>query len=131
MTTTYDWIQHQSYLLLTTFKRDGTGVPTPVWFAAAGGKLYLYSAKNAGKVKRIRATGRVEVGPCTMRGKPTGPAISGTGAVLGDERGEFVRGLLKAKYGWRVTLIDLGATLKGTVTRHRAEDDCIEITLEA
>lgn len=63
-----------------------------MWFAAAGGKLYLYSAKNAGKVKRVRATGRVEVCPCTMRGKPTGPAITGHGEVLPDARTEFVFG---------------------------------------
>ena len=131
MTTTYDWIQHQSYLLLTTFKRDGTAIPTPVWFAAAGGKLYVYSGKNAGKVKRIRATGRVEVCPCTMKGKPTGPAITGQGTVLEEDRGAFVHGLLKAKYGWRMTLVNFGSTVKGAVTRQKSEDDCIEITLDA
>ena len=129
MTTTYDWIQHQAYVQLTTFKRDGTAVPTPVWFAAAGGKLYVYTEKNAGKVKRIRATGRVEVGPCTMKGKLTGPAISGHAVILGADRAEFVRELLKAKYGWRVTLVNLGSSIKGFVTRHRAEEDCIEVTL--
>ena len=129
MTTTYDWIQHQPYLLLTTFKRDGTGVPTPVWFAAAGGKLYLYSAKNAGKVKRVRATGRVEVCPCSMRGRPTGPAITGQGVVLPDARTAFVFGLLKSKYGWRFRLVNLGSAIKGTLTRHLSADDCIEITL--
>jgi PPOX class probable F420-dependent enzyme len=128
--TTYDWIQHQPYLLLTTFKRDGTPVPTPVWFAAAGGELYLSSGRNAGKVKRIRATGRVEVCPCTMRGKPTGPAITGQGTVLGDDRAEFVHGLLKAKYGWRRTLVHLGSAIKAAVTRHRSEDDCIAVTLD-
>ena len=130
MTTTYDWIQHQSYLLLTTYKRDGTAVPTPVWFAAAGGKLYVYSAKNAGKVKRIRTTGRVEVCPCAMKGKPTGPAIAGRGVVLDEDRAEFVHGLLKAKYGWRLTMVNLGSSIKGAITRHKAEDDCLEITLD-
>ncbi|NJL95179.1 MAG: PPOX class F420-dependent oxidoreductase [Anaerolineae bacterium] len=59
---------------LTTFRKTGVGVPTPVWFAEEDGKLYVITQQNSGKVKRIRNNSRVEIAPCTMRGKVTGPA---------------------------------------------------------
>jgi PPOX class probable F420-dependent enzyme len=39
---------------LTTFRKNGEAVPTPVWFAESDGKLYIYTANSSGKVKRIR-----------------------------------------------------------------------------
>src|SRR5437667_12068463 len=57
----------QKYLNLESFKRDGTPVRTPVWFAEDQGVLYVYTLANAGKVKRIRHTPRIRLAPCTMR----------------------------------------------------------------
>ena len=63
----------EHYLSLETMRRDGTGVRTPVWFAAdEAGRLYIYSRADAGKVKRIRLNGAVRIAPCTMRGRVTG-----------------------------------------------------------
>ena len=64
---------HQ-YALLTTFRKSGQPVPTPVWFAEDGGKVYVYTRSDSGKVKRIRAGGRVELAPCDARGTLLGPA---------------------------------------------------------
>lgn len=61
-------------VLLTTFRRDGTPVATPVWTVERDGVLWATSAANAGKVKRLGHTGRVLLAPCTQRGVPTGPA---------------------------------------------------------
>jgi PPOX class probable F420-dependent enzyme len=58
--------------LLTTFRRNGTPVPTPVWAALADGRLYLRSERVSGKLKRLRNDARVLVAPCTVRGKPLG-----------------------------------------------------------
>jgi hypothetical protein len=63
----------QRYLNLASFKRDGTPVQTPVWFAEEQGVLYVYTLANAGKVKRIRRHPRVRLAPCTMRGQVIGP----------------------------------------------------------
>jgi PPOX class probable F420-dependent enzyme len=68
------------YLNLETFKKDGTGVKTPVWFAADpslsldsnDAKLYAYTVGVSGKVKRIRNNLRVKIAPCDMRGKVLG-----------------------------------------------------------
>jgi hypothetical protein len=60
---------------LTTFRKNGAAVPTPVWFAPHEGKLYVVTGANLGKVKRIRNNPRVQVAPCTARGKPLGPPV--------------------------------------------------------
>ena len=73
-------LPHGSYLLLTTFRRSGDPMPTPVWFAAepqpgSPPALVAFTGVGAGKVKRLRHTRRVLVRGCTARGKPTGPEV--------------------------------------------------------
>jgi PPOX class probable F420-dependent enzyme len=63
---------HQ-FLLLTTFRRSGEGVPTPVWFARVGDTLGVFTSAQTGKVKRLRRDGRVRIAPCSFMGKPKGP----------------------------------------------------------
>ena len=53
---------------LTTFRKSGNEVPTPVWFVVLEGKLYVRTEASSGKVKRIRNNGRVEPAPSTVRG---------------------------------------------------------------
>src|SRR5262245_46484994 len=60
---------------LTTFRKSGEGVATPVWFAERDGRLYLFTSALAGKVKRLRHTTRVALAPCTFNGAVTGPAL--------------------------------------------------------
>jgi PPOX class probable F420-dependent enzyme len=62
----------QKYLNLETYRRNGTPVATPMWFAEHHGTLYVYSRAEAGKVRRVRQNPRVRVVPCTARGTPTG-----------------------------------------------------------
>jgi uncharacterized protein len=68
-TGSFDEIDGSGYLLLTTFKRSGEPVPTPVMFSNRDGKLWLRSEPNA-KVKRLRADPNVRVAGCDARGKP-------------------------------------------------------------
>ncbi|MEU5692595.1 PPOX class F420-dependent oxidoreductase [Actinosynnema sp. NPDC020468] len=89
----------EKYVVLTTFRRSGQGVPTPVWAAEEGGALYVWSARDAGKVKRIRNGGAVTVGPCDFRGNPTGPAVDATAEVLGAEESAHAKRLIARKYG--------------------------------
>jgi len=56
------------YLTLATFRRTGAEVRTPVWFAAVAGKLYVFTAGESGKVKRLRGSSRARVAPSDMRG---------------------------------------------------------------
>jgi uncharacterized protein len=87
------------YVLVTTFRKDGTAVPTPVWVARDGDELVIWSATEAGKVKRIRRSGEVEVAACDFRGNPSGPGVRGHARLLDAAGTERTRRLMKAKYG--------------------------------
>lgn len=116
-----------NYLLLTTFRRSGTAVPTPVWAAREGAELFVWTAAESGKVKRIRNGGAVELRECDLRGNPKGPdAVPGTARLLDEAATEHVRDLIKAKYGvlGRITLF--GSRLR----RGRTGTIGIAITLD-
>ncbi|MEV0680499.1 PPOX class F420-dependent oxidoreductase [Actinosynnema sp. NPDC050436] len=102
----------EKYLLLTTFRRNGTPVPTPVWAVRAGETIHVWSAADAGKVKRIRNNGDVTIAPCDFRGNPTGEATTARAALL-DERGsDETRSLIARKYGLLGRLTLLGSRLR-------------------
>jgi PPOX class probable F420-dependent enzyme len=94
------------YLSLETFKRDGQGVRTPIWFAAdpsasldsASAKLYIYTIGDTGKVKRIRNNGKARIAPCDVRGKILGEWVDARAAIVtGDEAARGTR-LLNKRY---------------------------------
>ncbi|WTW98762.1 PPOX class F420-dependent oxidoreductase [Streptomycetaceae bacterium NBC_01309] len=88
------------YLLLTTYRKDGSPVPTPVWVARDNGTLVVWTPGTTAKVRRLRRDPRVELAECTFKGAPLGPGIAGTGRVLDEvEEGDKVRALIKKKYG--------------------------------
>lgn len=86
------------FIAVTTFKRDGTPVSTPVWCAGEEGSLLVFTEADSGKAKRLRRDRHVSVAPCTARGKPLGPAIDGDAEIVGDTA--VVEALLARKYGW-------------------------------
>jgi PPOX class probable F420-dependent enzyme len=92
-------LEGHKYCLLTTFRRDGTPVPSPVWFGLGDGKLYLRSEARVGKVKRVRNDPHVRVAPCSFRGKPLGPATEGTARVLPPEEEARAEAAIGANYG--------------------------------
>jgi PPOX class probable F420-dependent enzyme len=59
-------------VLVTTYRKDGRAVPTPVWVVRDGDGIAIWTASDSGKVKRVRRDGAVLVGPCTAGGKLTG-----------------------------------------------------------
>jgi PPOX class probable F420-dependent enzyme len=63
------------YLSLTTYRRDGSPVSTPVWFVEEGGRLFVTTAADSYKAKRLRRNPAAMVSPCTARGVPTADAI--------------------------------------------------------
>jgi PPOX class probable F420-dependent enzyme len=90
----------QRYLNLESYKRDGTPVQTPVWFAEDRGVLYVYTRANAGKVKRIRRHPRIRIAPCTMRGTVTGPWVEAEATIVDATTAAHGHALLRQKYGW-------------------------------
>jgi PPOX class probable F420-dependent enzyme len=99
--STVEQLGDEEYLLLTTFRRDGTPVPTPVWVAREGDALLVWTVGASGKVKRIRRDGAVTVGSCNVRGVPKGEAVAAHATLLGPEGGKTARELIKKKYGLR------------------------------
>jgi uncharacterized protein len=100
------------YLLLTTYRKDGRAVPTPVWVVADGGTLFAWSATDSGKVKRIRRDGKVDVGPCDIKGKPTGESVPGRAELLDESGSDRVRALISKKYGITGKLTLWGSKLR-------------------
>lgn len=88
----------QKYLNLTSFRKNGTGVPTPLWFAEENGKLYMMTRSDSGKYKRIRNNPEVRIAPSTMRGKISGPEFPARVRILPPEDWPHARGLLARKY---------------------------------
>jgi PPOX class probable F420-dependent enzyme len=84
----------QRNVLLTTYKRDGTAVGTPVHIAVADGGAYIRTFGKAFKWRRVRHTPECELAPCTLRGRPTGPAVPVRGRILeGEEAGRAATAL--------------------------------------
>ncbi len=93
-----DAIRGQSYISLTTFRKTGVGVATPVWFGEQDGKLYVMTRAHLGKVKRVRNNPRVKVAPCTIGGKVTGPEFEGSARLLPQEDWKRARKTITSKY---------------------------------
>jgi len=106
-------LENQKYISLTTFRRTGARVATPVWFVQLQNTLYIYTDAAAGKVKRIRNNPQVQLASCTMLGKVKGPLITGVARIVTDPQ-EQVRAeaALNAKYWIARRLLSL---LNGTM----------------
>lgn len=96
-------IQGQKYISLTTFRKNGVGVATPVWFGEEDGKLYVMTRSDLGKTKRIRNNPQVRVAPCTIRGKITGPEFPATARILPPEEHARARQTINRRY-WMARL---------------------------
>ena len=98
--TLIDTLGRQRAVLLETRKRDGTWVGTPVSIVVADGRAFFRTYDASGKAKRLRNFPEVRVAPSTMRGRPTGPSVTGTARLLDDDEAVRVRALLAEKYPW-------------------------------
>jgi uncharacterized protein len=96
----------QRYVSLTTFRKDGTPVATPVWLVGYEDKIAVWTSAGSGKVKRLRRNKAVTLAPCTVRGRVLGEAVAGRARLLTSEENARVRALIRRKYGlqgWLVT----------------------------
>lgn len=113
------------FVQLTTFRRDGTGVPTAVWVVPLdGGELGVWTPAGSGKVKRVRRSGEVTLAACDRRGTPGGAAVPGTARLLDEAGTRLVRDAVRRKYGL------LGRVLTAISQRRGAGPVGIAITLD-
>src|SRR2546426_11434426 len=111
-------LERHRYLCLATFRRSGAEVRTPVWFAAADGTLYVFTAGDSGKAKRLRNSPRARIAPCDARGGVLGAWREATARLVTD-RALIARAgdALRAKYGWQMTILDLFSRVAGRIER--------------
>ncbi len=105
-----------TYVRVTTFRKDGTPVPTPVWSAVDGGDLVFVTGHGTGKVKRLARTARVLVAPCDARGRVKDGVedVEATADVVRARADvDAIAAAIKAKYGFQVTMIRLLHKLRG------------------
>jgi uncharacterized protein len=112
-------IHNQKYISLKTFRKNGVGVATPVWFGEDSGNLYVMTRSDMGKTKRIRNNPKVTAAPCTMRGKVTGPEFPATARILPPEEFAHGRGTISRKY-WMARIPWIW----------RKTDTCFEVSFE-
>ncbi|NMC52831.1 MAG: PPOX class F420-dependent oxidoreductase [Chloroflexi bacterium] len=104
----------QQYLNLETFRKNGNGVKTPVWFVIDGDKVYVRTLAASGKVKRIRNQQRVFIAPCKVDGTLLGDWLEATARVVDDpEMDRKIDRLLGKKYGLVKILFGLASSLRG------------------
>ena len=118
METVNDSLARARYLNLATFRKSGVAVETPVWFVEVGDRYCVFSAGNAGKVKRLRNSSRARVAPCDMRGTVLGPWQDADAVLIREE--ETIRKAhraLRRKYGWQMILTDWLSRLTGRLAR--------------
>jgi PPOX class probable F420-dependent enzyme len=116
--TGLDDLDRHRYMSLATFRGNGTEVATPVWFAAAEGRLYVVTAGESGKIKRLRRSSRVRLAPSDARGRLRGEWREGTARILTEPRAiDRAHAALRTKYGWQVWLADALSRLTGRIHR--------------
>ncbi|MGW7264970.1 PPOX class F420-dependent oxidoreductase [Streptomyces sp. NPDC054842] len=107
-----DALASGKYLLVTSYRKNGTGVSTPVWVVRDGDALGIWTAADTGKVKRIRNRPDVLAGPCDMRGHPTGAQLPARAEILDDAGTARIRQLIARKYGVTGRLTLFGSRLR-------------------
>lgn len=116
-------IQQGQYVSLATFRKNGAKIATPVWMAPAIDQqpvldFYIFSAGNAGKVKRLRNNTEVELALCDFRGSVASEWCAATAElVVEDASIQQALAALRGKYGWQMWLADVGAQLTGKFSK--------------
>jgi PPOX class probable F420-dependent enzyme len=93
----------EKYINLETYRKNGQGVRTPVWFVEGnngdGSVLYVRTSEDTGKYKRVRNNPSVQIAPCDMRGSVKGNWVKGEARIAGEEEKLKVFKMLEKKYG--------------------------------
>ncbi|MGW4728411.1 PPOX class F420-dependent oxidoreductase [Streptomyces shenzhenensis] len=95
------------YLLVTSYRKNGSPVPTPVWVVRDGDTLGIWTPADSYKAKRIRNRSAILVGPCDLRGNPLGDQVPATAEICDPDTTNRYRKLVARKYGivGRLTLL--------------------------
>lgn len=127
-------ITDETYVLLTTFRKNGDGVPTAVWIAALpDGSCGFTTEAASGKVKRIRNNPKVTLQPCDMRGKVREGTVvvHATAEVLMGADAHVVRDAIRAKHTVMTTLMGVGDRVRRLFKKVDTTECAIRMQLDA
>jgi uncharacterized protein len=125
-TTALDGLDHSWTVLLTTYKRDGSPVATPVNLAVEGDHAYFRSYDKAWKTKRMRNNSAIRLVPCSVRGKAKGRAVRATARLLHADEDAHARVVLAKRYPlFQRFLIPLGHKISRYQTMHYEVSDLV------
>ncbi|OAA24679.1 hypothetical protein UG55_102811 [Frankia sp. EI5c] len=123
------WTETSKYLALTTFRKDGRPVSTPVWFVVNGAELLVLTDEDSGKVRRLRNSPRATVAPCDVRGRATQSPIEVMAEVV-PERTGATRAMVNRRYRLAAPLWTVASKLARAVRRRPQErPTAIRITM--
>lgn len=106
--TDFAGLRGHKYALLTSYRKTGEAVPSPVWFGVAGdGLVYFASEAAAPKVRRIANNPRVRLAPCDARAKPLGSPVVGWARILSPAEHSHAEQVIAASYGLERKLYEL------------------------
>ena len=106
--------EKQQYLNIETFRKNGQGVKTPVWFAQDGETLHVWTQAGAGKAKRIRNNGTVRIAPCNSPEEVHGEWRDASAIANNSEKSiNYTANLFKKKYGLMFNVFSLLSKVRG------------------
>jgi uncharacterized protein len=118
------------YLSLTSFRRDGHGVATPVWFVQEDGTLYVRTDGNSFKAKRIARNPSVTIAECSASGRLRGEPVSARAEILRNGKGEHVDELMGRKYRFdRILILPIYNAVQRLRGRRTREEDPIVLAI--
>ncbi|MGF1470754.1 MAG: PPOX class F420-dependent oxidoreductase [Rubrobacteraceae bacterium] len=103
----FRYLEGHSYISLTTFRKSGEPVSTPIWFALHEGRIYATTEPDSGKMKRLRNNPSVLLAPCNAWGKESGERVEGVGRSVEEEPTGDAEATLRKKYRLGLRLIKL------------------------
>ncbi len=110
-----DLFEGQKYLCLETYKKNGQGVKTPVWFVISAGIIYIATTESSGKVKRLYHNKSVKISPSNFKGEPKGEWIEGHAFFGNESELNLTKSLRNRKYGLLGKMIGRFASRKGKI----------------
>ena len=105
----------QKYLCLETYKKNGQGVKTPVWFVISDGVIYIATTESSGKVKRLNHNKSVRITPSNFKGEPKGNWIDGQAFFGNESELNLTMSLRNKKYGLLSKIIGMFVSRKGKI----------------
>jgi uncharacterized protein len=107
-------LSESKYINIETYKKNGIGIRTPVWFIIYQGLIYFRTDKKSGKVKRLKNNPHVKIAPCDIRGNVKKEWLDGEVRFANSEESSIVYAMIGKKYGIKAKLVRIVNKMRRT-----------------